>query len=480
MQSLLVLIKVTCKSAIRSHVFQLLLGLLIFCVLSIPYTISGDGTPEGFIKISLKYSLSFVSFILLISSIWLSCVTMGRDVESYQLHMVVAKPVSRIKIWIGKWLGVLLINAVLLLCSSLVILAIVMWNFNHQGFTDEQKEKVRNELLVGRRVFYPTSADDDLTLDQGLAAYVNELKNETGVDLSKDRSRLEKVRKQLENRKKKRLVMLKPKNSVTWTYKNLPKNLDANQKIYFRYRAFVDTRQSNKQRESLGQFTVLEPRKDESASNVGDEKKMIYTGRVLPPTTFMGAVIKEFELSPEIIRPDGTTVISFINMDDKVYPADEKPKSLVFQPTDGPKLLLATSSFYSNYFRAVLLIFLMLAGISGVACAFSSAMGIATAIFATFAYLGFGFLADVFLAKNFVNRVEGINWLMIQISKYIHMIIIPVQNFDFSEQLSTGELIEWDRVLSITLTYIVFKAVPIMIFGIWLYWRKELGLMIKK
>ena len=93
------IVKLTLRNAVRSHLFQLLLFLLLLCVVLIPSTISGDGTAGGFIRISLLYSLSAVSTILALSSIWLGCFVMAQDIDNYQLHMVVTKPVSRVKIF---------------------------------------------------------------------------------------------------------------------------------------------------------------------------------------------------------------------------------------------------------------------------------------------------------------------------------------------------------------------------------------------
>ena len=92
------IVKLTWRSALRSHIFQLLLAVLTVCIIALPLTIAGDGTAYGYIQVSLKYNMSVVAFILSMSSIWLACSVMTQDMESYQLHMIVSKPVSRMKI----------------------------------------------------------------------------------------------------------------------------------------------------------------------------------------------------------------------------------------------------------------------------------------------------------------------------------------------------------------------------------------------
>lgn len=155
------IVKLTLRNAVRSHLFQLLLFLLLLCVVLIPSTISGDGTAGGFIRISLLYSLSAVSTILALSSIWLGCFVMAQDIDNYQLHMVVTKPVSRVKIWLAKWVGINILHLFLLLVSALAIYFIIMAKYNQQNFPEKEREKIRNEVLVGRRVFWPYRPDYD-------------------------------------------------------------------------------------------------------------------------------------------------------------------------------------------------------------------------------------------------------------------------------------------------------------------------------
>ena len=84
----------TLKNALRSHVFQILLLLLLLCVGIIPFSIGG-GSAQDFVRVSLLYSIWTITLVLALSSLWLGCYIMAQDVDSYQLHMVTAKPVSR-------------------------------------------------------------------------------------------------------------------------------------------------------------------------------------------------------------------------------------------------------------------------------------------------------------------------------------------------------------------------------------------------
>ena len=57
MTSFSAIVKLTCRSAVRSHVFQFLLFVLLLGVLLVPNTIKGDGTAYGYMQVSLEYCL---------------------------------------------------------------------------------------------------------------------------------------------------------------------------------------------------------------------------------------------------------------------------------------------------------------------------------------------------------------------------------------------------------------------------------------
>src|SRR5262245_30270217 len=111
MQRLLAIVTLTWKAAFRFRLFWVLAALLLGSVIVLPLLIKDDGTARGFIQIMLTYTLSVVTTLLGFSTLWLACGTLARDIEDCSLQMVVVKPIARWQIWVGKWLGILLLNA---------------------------------------------------------------------------------------------------------------------------------------------------------------------------------------------------------------------------------------------------------------------------------------------------------------------------------------------------------------------------------
>src|SRR5215469_4027934 len=125
MQSLLAIASLTWKAAFRFKLFLVVAVLLLASVVGLPLLIKDDGTARGFTQILLTYTLSTVSGLLGLSTLWLACGTLARDIEECQMQVVAVKPIARWQIWIGKWLGIISLNAALLALAGFSIFVLL-------------------------------------------------------------------------------------------------------------------------------------------------------------------------------------------------------------------------------------------------------------------------------------------------------------------------------------------------------------------
>ena len=52
---------------------------------------------------------------------WAGCAAVSLEIQERQIHLIVTKPVRRAQIWLGKWLGLLILNAALIAFSGAVV-----------------------------------------------------------------------------------------------------------------------------------------------------------------------------------------------------------------------------------------------------------------------------------------------------------------------------------------------------------------------
>ncbi len=479
MKALFAMTKLTLRNAVRSHVFQLLLLLLVLCVALVPTTVGGS-TATDFIRVSLLYSLSGVGTILSLSALWVGCHVMSADIDSYQLHMVVSKPVSRVTIWLGKYLGVLILHLVLLAFAAAAIYGVVMWRFRNGDFPEEERARIRNEVLVGRRVFLPERRD--------YATLANDLKDEKiRKQIAEGRRRDPNVSPAEQERiyrecLKKLLVEdsetpFGPEHPREWVFREVPAN--AERMLYLRFRPYVTKVRSEDQRDTRLWWYVYAPQARPAAAGAVAEENLGEVPRyphflTLEPQTLRAGEFHESRLpgDRDIVTPKGEVRIGVINFDpkrDKQY----------YQPNDGPKLLIEVTGFLGNYSRAVLVLVLQLVMMTMLSCAFGGFLTLPTAVFVSICYLLLGFVSSFITDKDYYvsNALDRIGqWIAWRILN----VVVPLERFDVTDLIADGELVEWSQIGNIAWSCLLLRALPVAAFGIYFYWRREFGLEIKK
>ena len=148
MQRVLAIIRLTWKAALRFRLFLVVTVLLLAAVVGLPILIKDDGTARGFTQILLTYTLSTITALLGLSTLWLACGTLARDIEECQIQVVAVKPIARWQIWLGKWLGIVSLNAALLAISGGCVYGLLQWRATRLPAAEQAI--LRNEVLVAR------------------------------------------------------------------------------------------------------------------------------------------------------------------------------------------------------------------------------------------------------------------------------------------------------------------------------------------
>ena len=133
MQPLLAIAWLTWKAAFRFRLFLVVAVLLLGSVVGLPLLIKDDGTARGFTQILLTYTLGTISALLGLSTLWLACGTLARDMEDCTIQVVAVKPIARWQIWLGKWVGIMSLNAALLGLSGASVYGLLQWRATQQA-----------------------------------------------------------------------------------------------------------------------------------------------------------------------------------------------------------------------------------------------------------------------------------------------------------------------------------------------------------
>jgi len=456
MQRLLAIAWLTWKAAFRFRLFIVIAVLLLAAVVGLPILIEADGTPRGFTQILLTYTLTTITGLLGLSTLWLACGTLARDIEECQMQMVAVKPIARWQIWLGKWLGIVSLNAALLLISGLSVYGLLQWRATKLPAAEQKV--LRNEVLVARASAKPPSRE-------------KEFEEETQLQL---KAALEKtkvapgdlplLRQQIKEGLKAEMQIVPPSYLRTWEIDlGLARNYLKDQPLFLRIK--FNAAETSPSGTFLGLWQVGVPRKtlfwrtDEPMS--------------LAPDTF-----HEFEIPANLFDENGLLTISFLNPNNT---------SLLFPLDDGIEVLYREGGFGLNFARGLGIIFCWMALLATIGLAAASLMSFPVAAFASLAAL-----VVVFSTGTLANAVtEGtilgydpehgstgpkpVDSVVIPIFRAILSVVNLAKDFSPVDALSSGRSITWAE-LARAVTQIVLVLGGILAgIGIWSFSRRELA-----
>ena len=147
----------------RSRIVLVLALLLGAAICLLPATIRSDGTPAGLIHLHLAYTLGSASFLLTLATLWAGCAAIAQEADDKTLQLLLAKPVPRTHVWLGKWLALLLLNALLLALAGSTSALTLRYKLRHGGFAPEDLAQAHATTLTALAT--TTAPLPDITAD---------------------------------------------------------------------------------------------------------------------------------------------------------------------------------------------------------------------------------------------------------------------------------------------------------------------------
>jgi hypothetical protein len=449
-QKILAIAWLTWKAALRFRLFAVIAVLLVLAVVGLPLVIKDDGTASGFTQIILTYTLSAVTILLGISTLWLSCGTLARDIEECQIQVVATKPVARWQIWLGKWFGIASLNAALLLLAGVCIYATLQWRASK--LPAQEQTQLRQQVLVARGSARPDNVDAQIDTETEQILQ-NRLKQTplTTADLAE-------VRNQIRAQVKSDFELAPPGVPRGWTVDlGLAKNYLHNQPLQMRVKFNAANHNPS------GTFVALWQIGDPNSTNLVQLAPMS-----LSPDTF-----HEFTIPPNLYDANGKLTIIFLNPNNI---------SLLFPVEDGITVLYPESTFTVNFLRALGIIFCWLILLSAIGLMAASFLSFPVATFFSLAMLAVAFSSDT-LAENIGLATPTPGGPAIPISQVLinnfYRVIVAVlslaENFSPIDSVSTGRSIPWSELGAAFAQIVLLLGGIFAVAGIILFNRRELA-----
>lgn len=450
---ILAIAQLTWKAAFRFRLFWVLTALLMGSVIVLPALIKHDGTARGFTQILLTYTLSVITALLGLSTLWLSCGILAREIEDCQMQVLATKPIGRWQIWLGKWLGITLLNLALLTIAGGSVYALLQWRASQ--LPAAQQRILRNEIFVARGSLKEMPHDLKGYEEKVFQAQVSK----NNVPPEQQAALREQIQKQLQT-----VVQIAPPGyPKTWVIDlGLRKNFLYNRPLYVR--AKFHAAQTNSAGTYAGTWLVGEP---------NDPNRFFKTASMAADT------YHEFEIPPNLFNADGKLLIAFHNQNNT---------SLLFPNDDGFEVLFREGGFGLNFSRGILIILCWLGLLAALGLASASFLSFPVAAFFSFTLLVIAVSSGTLSSVVSEGTIMGtdhetgaatgasiVDTLLIPLFKGILFVINLVQDFSPIDSLSTGRSIGWGQLARAFGQVVLLLGGIISVFGMAVFTRRELA-----
>jgi hypothetical protein len=458
MKRIFAIAKLTLKAAFRYRLVMVLAVLLLGSVVALPLMLQSN-TAHGLTQIILTYTLSVVTFLLGFTTLWLSCSSLAREIEECQIQMLVAKPIARWQIWLGKWLGILFMNALLLAGAGGAIYGLIQWRARQ--LPEPQRQVLDNEVLVARGSMRENVPDIEPLVEQELQRRLRE-QPVAGADV-------ESIRNQVREQVKAQFQLIQPNYVRRWVIDlGRMKHRLQNVPLFVRVK-FLATE---------GRSTIETPRSYVTYWQIGvpESARMYRTQKTLVAET-----ANEFPIPPGLLDDQGRLTIECLN-------PDVNNTGLLFLIEDGLEVLYREGGFGLNFIRGLIVIFCWLALLAALGLATASFLSFPVAVFVSLAALIVAFSSGTMSQIIAERGISGVNpnsgtierpALIDQVAVVVFSGLLKVVNLvrEFSpiDSLSTGRSITWFVLARAVGQIILLMGGLVAGLGISLFYQRELA-----
>jgi hypothetical protein len=150
MRTLGAIFRLTLRSLLRSRFLLSMLVLVLGVVALLPLAVQDDGTVVSRVQVLLRYTLAAVTFLLSVGTLGVAPGLVAGELESRRLQQVLVKPARFSQVWLGKWLALVVLNALMLGLALLLAQALLRWNLRAARVTPAQAAELDRTLLAPR------------------------------------------------------------------------------------------------------------------------------------------------------------------------------------------------------------------------------------------------------------------------------------------------------------------------------------------
>ena len=440
----------TIKQALRMKIAAVFMVLLIVLLAVLGFSTTGDETLKGRLQTFVSYSLSLMSFLLCLLTIIVSVYTVTSDIEQRQIYTVITKPIRRFQFLLGKLLGVIVLDVMLLVLFSAVIYSVTIYTPRLYKAGEAELIQVGNEFFTARAAL--TVPEEDVSQEVQDRYEELERRDELPAQLTRDEIMVELTkRKQLARR------AADVGGVVVWEFDNV-KPLARSMFVRFKYDIFPNPPDS----QVWGRWYAGDP----EFLKYGEQPKTpIYDRR----HKHAARTFHEIEFPADVVTEDGRLAVAFKN--------EPFNSSTVIFPLDGLEVLYKADSFAANFVRATLLILCRLIFLACLGVLASSFLSFPVAtLFCLVLFFTASFSGFVIESFDYLNESVGVVYSYTL--KWVIRLMPQFDKFNPTKFLVPARLVSWSMLAKCAGYMVCVKAFLILLIALLIFSYREIARII--
>jgi len=172
----------TFAQCLRMKIAVAFIILLAVVLGTMPFVMKGDGTLAGQIRTFLSYGTSITSVLLTLVTIFVACGVVSFDVRDKQVFTVATKPIARWQYILGRWAGLVMLDALLLAVAGSAIYGFAQYLRRGPETSAIDRRAVESEVFAARNQVRPDEPDIQDELQRRIARFVDQNRYQDAVE----------------------------------------------------------------------------------------------------------------------------------------------------------------------------------------------------------------------------------------------------------------------------------------------------------
>lgn len=464
------------REASRQGLSLVFIVVLLVVLPLLPLALDPNEALRYRIQTFMDRSLSLTFALAACLTLFLSVATVAFEIRDKQIWQLMTKPVHRMQYLIGKWLGISVVNLLLLLICGVSIFYFVQYlrmqpvASGLEGAVD--RLAVRDEVLVARKAARIDVSDRQLTREQIDARIDQRIERDPELaapDAEITPALRRSFAQQILQAHERSQLSIPGREEKSYIFSGLDEARGQAATLTMRFRFFIGESSTH---EAYPVMFMFNDRED-----------------MIARETFVPTMSHTIPVPSSLVRDDGTIKVTIYNP--YMSPdGSEAPSTINFEHEDF-ELLYKVGNFEGNFLRAILVMWLKLAflGLLGIVCATFLSFPVACLLaFTVFVVWLLGpFVAEALEAfyppplseVDWSSPSQAIAWAVTLLIRFIASAMVfvggQIGEYKPTDALIQGRYISWASVIGGIGRLLIIWCGTLLVIGYLVFRRRELA-----